>query len=74
MDETHGTAWSPRTAAGRPTAGYLQATDDYVVRVGLPGAVIHDCTLAQAQAFNRELQAVIATAARVEARDRRVRR
>lgn len=59
----------------RPTAGFLgHACDDYVVRVSLPGAVIQDCTLGQARAFEAELCDVIAAAERAEARDRRLRR
>lgn len=61
--------------AGRPTAGYLgRGSDDYVVRLSLPGAVVHDCTLSQAQALDLELRAVITTAEQAEVRDRRVRR
>jgi hypothetical protein len=57
----------------RPSAGFLTgASDDYVVRVNLPGAVVHDCTLSQARVLELELQAAIAIAERAEQRDRRV--
>lgn len=67
----------PETGAdwARPRAGFVgHACDDYVVRMSLPGAVVQDCTLPQARAFEAELHEVIATAERAERRDRRVRR
>jgi hypothetical protein len=59
----------------RPRAVFRdRVSDDYVVRLSLPGSVVHDCTLSQARAFDLELREVIATAERHEQRDRRVRR
>jgi hypothetical protein len=68
-----GTPEIPELDGARPSAGFLTgASDDYVVRVNLPGAVVHDCTLSQARVLDLELQAAIATAERAEQRDRRV--
>jgi hypothetical protein len=68
-------AGSGAARSDRPSAGFLGAAcDDYVVRVSLPGAVVHDCTVGQARAFEHELSDVIAAAERAETRDRRVRR
>lgn len=65
---------NPGTDTARPTAGYMDVADDYVVRVSLPGAVVHDCTLGQARAFDLELRAVIAMAETAKRRNGRVRR
>lgn len=55
-----------------PHATYLTgAVDDYVIRLELPGGVVHDCTPGQAGALGIELAAAQATALRVAARDRR---
>jgi hypothetical protein len=55
-----------------PHAGFVAgAVDDYVIRLELPGGVVHDCTLAQAEALGAELAAAVEIAARVAVRDRR---
>jgi hypothetical protein len=60
------------TAATSPHAGFLTgAIDDYVIRLELPGGVVHDCTLAQAEALGAELAAALDIGARAALRDRR---
>lgn len=58
-----------------PRVGFLAgAVDDYMIRLELPGGVVHDCTVAQRESLRAELVVALETAARTATRDRRCRR
>jgi hypothetical protein len=59
-------------SAPAPHAEFVAGSvDDYVIRLELPGGVVHDCTLAQAEAFGAELAAALEVGGRCAVRDRR---